>query len=277
MSAILSVVTRRRWALVATLAGAAAFTGILLARSTSLHDPAYLSGWVLMGSLVFLSVYNLRKKLPYPPLLRSSTWLQAHLYVGALSALLFLFHTGFRVPNGPLEVSLALLYVSVAGTGVLGLFLSRVLPPRLAVRGQEVLFERIPVYRRQFREQVEQLVLKSVEGRAETILADFYRRKLADFFLRHRNTVHHLLQSTQPLHRMKNELRTLERYLSDEERGTARELAELIEAKDALDYHQAMQALLKGWLFLHIPLTYGLMIVAGVHVVLAYAFSGTVR
>ena len=46
------------------------------------------------------------------------------------------------------------------------------------------------------------------------------------------------------------------------------------ETKDQLDFHQAMQGLLKGWLFVHIPLTYALLLFALVHLVLVYAFSG---
>ena len=74
---------------------------------------------------------------------------------------------------------------------------------------------------------------------------------------------------------MINELRVLERYLSTQERQTAAELAELIETKDNLDYHNAMQGALKCWLFVHIPLTYVLLPFVVVHVVLVHAFSGS--
>jgi len=43
-------------------------------------------------------------------------------------------------------------------------------------------------------------------------------------------------------------------------------------AKNNLDYQHALQMVLKGWLFVHIPLTYSLIVVAAVHGVLAYAF-----
>ena len=48
----------------------------------------------------------------------------------------------------------------------------------------------------------------------------------------------------------------------------------LIQAKDSLDYHRAMQGLLKGWLFVHIPLTYAMLVFIFVHVVLVHAFRG---
>ena len=47
-----------------------------------------------------------------------------------------------------------------------------------------------------------------------------------------------------------------------------------VEAKDDLDYHYAHQAVLKYWLFVHVPLAYSLVLVSGLHVVLAFAFGG---
>ena len=268
---------RRLRAMILTALVALALAVLLTAYSFALRSSAYLSGWVLLVMMLILAGYNLRKKLTYPPLARSSTWLQFHVYIGLLSIMVFLFHTGMRIPNGPLETTLATLYVLLAGTGLVGLFLSRAIPSRLALRGPEVLFERIPVFRRQLRERAEQLVVESAEETRTTTLADFYTRRLADFLAGPRNTFRHLRQSNRPLQQLNRELRSLDRYLSEKERLIAGELSELIEAKDTLDYHHAMQSVLKGWLFVHIPLTYALLIFAVVHAVLAYAFSGEIR
>ena len=66
----------------------------------------------------------------------------------------------------------------------------------------------------------------------------------------------------------------LERYLDPVERRARDELVELVGLKDDLDYHYALQAVLKRWLFVHIPLTYAMLVLAGVHGFLAVAFSG---
>jgi len=267
--------TARRWlAGVVTAAVAAILALILLGYSISLHNTAYLSGWVLLAIILFLASYNVRKKLTYPPLLQSAMWLQLHIYAGLLSIVFFLLHTGFRVPNGVFEVVLALLVVGVVVSGIIGLVISRVVPPRLVVRSEEIIFERIPIFRRQLREQAEQLVVESVGQSDTTTLTDFYERRLAEFFRRPRHAWQHLVQSTRPLNQLINELRSLERYLSTQERSIAVQLAELIQAKDDLDYHYAMQCTLKCWLFVHIPLTYVLLPFVAVHVVLVHAFSG---
>jgi hypothetical protein len=269
---VTALAARRRRAITLTAVVAAVLSALLVGHSLSLRNTTYLTGWVLLSVMLFLTVYNARKKLTYPPLVSSATWLQFHVYTGLLSFLLFLFHIGFRIPNGRLETIMAALYVTVAGSGVAGILLSRTLPARLAVRGEEVLFERIPIFRRRLREEAEQLVVECAEATHTTTLADFYKRDLAAFFDRPRHLWHHLLQSTRPRHNLLNELHDLDRYFDDRERSAARRLAELIEAKDHLDYHYAIQAVLKGWLFLHIPLTYALLIFVAVHVMLVHAF-----
>ena len=51
------------------------------------------------------------------------------------------------------------------------------------------------------------------------------------------------------------------------------QLAEFVRAKDNLDFQRAVQGMLKGWLFVHIPLTYALLLFAAVHGLLAWRFT----
>jgi len=264
----------RRWmAGVLTLVAAAGVVAWLMSYPSP-RAAAYDSGWLLAGTMVLLALYNVRKKLPYPPLLSSSAWLQVHVYVGLLSVVVFLGHIGMRWPTGAFEVTLAGLYVLVAGTGVLGIVISRLIPKRLTATGAEVLYERVPIARRELRERAEGLALASVRESNKTTLSDFYRDRLAVFFREPRHRWQHLLRSSRPRQRLETELRSLGRYLDERERAVADELAELIEAKDDLDRHWAMQGLLKGWLFVHIPLTYALLISTAAHVALVYGFVG---
>ena len=70
------------------------------------------------------------------------------------------------------------------------------------------------------------------------------------------------------------EIDELDRFLAEDQRPASRGLAELVKRKDDLDYHSAVQGRLKVWLFVHIGLTYSLLVVAIMHVVLVHAFSG---
>ena len=238
---------------------------------------SYLTGWALFGLILLLSLYNARKKLPFVPLLSSELWLQSHIYAGLLSAALFAVHISYKLPTGWFEGMLAWLYVMVMLSGFFGLFVSRAIPKRLTTRGGEVLFERIPSIRRQLQERAEALALTSLSQVKSSTVADFYARELKGFFEGSRNVGLHLLEVRSPLNRLLNKINDLNRYLNGQERATLDQIAGLVRQKDGLDYHYALQLLLKVWLFVHIPLTYSLLLFALAHIVLVFAFSGGAR
>ena len=235
---------------------------------------SFLSGWLLLAVILALTFYNGRKKIPFLPLFSSEAWLQFHIYAGLFTGVLFLVHISYRVPSGWFQGTLAALYVLVMLSGFFGLFISRALPKRLTARGGEVLFERIPAIRRELQDRAEALALKSISEAKSATIADFYSRELKDFFETRRNFGLHLLEVSGPLNRILNRINDLNRYLNEQERTVLEEIARLVRQKDGLDYHYALQLMLKGWLFVHIPLTYSLLVFTLVHIVLVFAFSG---
>ncbi|MFW6059296.1 MAG: hypothetical protein ACODAQ_03895 [Phycisphaeraceae bacterium] len=273
----------RRWRnLALTALAAVTLLALVRAQHDALIASAFTTGWLLMGAMLVLALYNGRKKIPFLPLLSSATWLQWHIYIGLLTVVLFVAHAfhsppvGFHLPNGVFEVSLALLYIVVAGSGLVGLALSRTIPRLLAQRGEEVIFERIPLYRRQIAERARDLCVASVAESDATTIADYYTQRLARFFDRPRHLLLHLVQSQRPRNTLLAELNDLEAYLSSDERTYADELRDLVRRKDDLDYHHALQLTLKGWLFVHIGLTFGLLLAAALHGAMAHMFSGGV-
>jgi hypothetical protein len=256
----------------------AAGAGLLLAHQAwrrRLPDYAFISGWVLFGFMVLLTLLNARKKIPFLPLGRAEIWLQIHIGAGFLGVLVFLIHLDFRAPHGGLGMVLTVLFGVVTGSGVAGLILSRTLPKRLQTRGGEVIYEQIPALRHRLKAQAETLALGPQAN--SPAIAEFYARRLADFFDGPRNLWRHLLESSRPVNQRLAELNELRRYLNQSEGAILDRLAQLVRQKDGLDYHQSLQAALKIWLFVHLPFTYGLMLFIVVHIVLAFAFSGGVQ
>lgn len=240
----------------------------------ALRDASFLSGWLLIVGMGLLAVFNVRKKLPFLPLVNASIWLQLHIYIGWLVIALFLLHSSLAWPNGPLEIALWLLFVMVAGSGLLGLVLSRIIPNRLGRDRERIIFERIPVFRAALAREVEELAMRSVTGIGSNAIARYYVTHLLRYFHGSRNLIGHLTGSSEALPRMCREIKSLERYLNEDGRKILDEIEWRVIAKDNLDYQYALQWLLKSWLFVHIPLTYSLLLVAVVHAVLAYAFGG---
>lgn len=243
----------------------------------SLRDASFFSGWLLFGGMVFLTLYNIRKKLPFLPLLSSSFWLQLHIYSGLLVLVAFLLHTAARPPQGLFETALWALFLTVALSGVAGLLLSRTLPNRIRERGQRVNFERIPRLRAELGREVEGLAMQLVTESGSSTIASYHAGRLQSYFQGPRNFVAHLRGKLDPFNKVRGEIESLRRYLNDQEREILDEIRTRVLLKNVLDRQFALQSVLKGWLFVHIALTYALLLVSLCHMILAYAFAtGTI-
>ena len=243
----------------------------------TLRAHAFTTGSLLLAALVFLTIYNVRKKLTFLPLGTSTAWLQLHIYVGLGAVWLFLLHTSFRIPTGIFETSLAALYLAVTASGLYGLYLTRTIPSRLAALGEEVIWERIPGLRRQVAERAQELMLAARDESSARVITDIYSRRLFRFLETSRGWRYYLRPTSTLRRQLLVELDGLKRYLGEPQQQQVEELAALTARKDDLDYHDALQGWLKCWLFAHIGGTYALLLFAGFHAVLAHAFHGGMR
>jgi hypothetical protein len=190
---------------------------------------------------------------------------------------MFAIHVRFAVPNGVFECSLALIYLSVFLSGIIGLYMSRTYPRRLTDLGNEVIFEHIPVVRRQLQDQIESLLLKCNSEAATSALAEFYKDRIRPFIVGQHDVVSHLIRGSSWRYRsLVRAIADQNRYLNDDERQVLTEVESLVSRKHQVDTQYALQGALKMWLFFHIPATYALLIFAVFHSVLVHAWSGGV-
>ena len=232
------------------------------------------TGYVLLAALFFLAIYNFRKKLPVIAWTTSAGWLQVHIYVGLGSAALFAQHIGWQLPNGRLEITLALLYAFTFVSGLVGLYWTRTLPPKLANVAEEVIYERIPMLRSQLQARAEQVALDAVRSSGSTTLGEYYAEKLQAYFERPRPLAYFLFPTSELRREQMAGLTSVGRYLSDTEQQHAERLFALIRRRDDLDFQAALQWRLKTWLFFHIGLTYPLLLLGCLHGLLAHLFVG---
>ena len=235
----------------------------------------YLSGWALLAATALLGAYNLRKKLSALPVLPNALWLQLHLYLGVFSIWLFLEHIEWQIPNGPLEISLAALFGLVAVSGLAGIWLSRVLPSRLSAEGEEVIYDRIPAFRKQLREEAEDSLVKLVREQPETTLKSYYLKRLNTFFSSPAKFYTYLFRPRAYINSVIGELKREERYFNEEERVFSENLQAMITKKFELELHYVYQSVLRYWLFVHVPVTYSMYILVLFHLVATYAFRGS--
>ena len=252
----------------------AAIASWVRAREQSLGSSAFTTGYLLLAAVLFLALYNMRKKLPFLPLGSSAAWLQWHLYVGMGTVGIFALHIGPVWPRGVIDTLLAGIYLLTVGSGIVGLYLTQTIPAQLARVGEEIIYERIPAIHLQVRRRAGEVVLKSVAASGATTLADFYTARLYDFFGRSRGWGYFARPTTARRRALMREMQDLRRYLSEQEQAGCERLFALVRRKDDLDFHDARQKALKLWLFIHIGLTYALVLLALLHGLLAHAFHG---
>ena len=87
-----------------------------------------------------------------------------------------------------------------------------------------------------------------------------------------RNFWKHIFKTSRDLNALQKKLQSEYRYLNANEIEIAKQLVLIIDQKHDLDFHYALQKVLKLWLFVHIPLAFSLLVLLVVHLILVYAF-----
>jgi hypothetical protein len=256
-----------------TAAVAAALLLAVAVLRTTLRPTAIWTGLALFALVVGLSLFNARKKIPFLPLARASTWMQVHIYAGWLAVLLFGLHTGFRWPHGAFEQILAGVFLLVAVSGVVGLALNRWLPELLTRSGEALTFERIPEIRADIRRHVEALVAVADRESVSSTMGDFYLNHLMAYINWRPGLFLRLSMRQKRYRAIVTALGSLERYSNPREKEVAAELREWIEAKRNLDTQLFGQRLLKLWLFIHIPASFSLLLLGLVHGLIALRYA----
>lgn len=239
-----------------------------------LHSSSFFTGWMLLGTILFLASLQVRKKLPAPPFGSAAAWMQVHIYAGLATAGMYAMHAHLHWPSGVLEVVLSALYAATFASGIVGLYWSRVLPRRLSRVGEEVIYERIPALRGALRERAQAAVLQAVRTAGATTIGEFYDARLHDYFSTRRGWGYRIWPTSTLRKTLMADMTEATRYLSDSERKTAEELFALVRSRDDLDYHEALQWRLRVWMIAHIALTYPLLAAAALHAWLAHVFYG---
>ena len=248
---------------------AAGLSGLLWLSEGSGVQGALLSGWALLLCCLALAGYNLRKRLSFLPVGPSAAWLRLHLGVGWLSVLLFLLHAG-APERGPLEALLWALYLLVAGTGVAGIYLSRVVPRRLASTGEELIYERLPALRSELRRRVQEAVLEATSSEA---LLGLYATRLHGFLSARRDSLAHLRRVPGEAEELLAALDSSARRARESEQPHFATVQACVRRKAIVDDHEVHQGLLKVWLLVHVPATCALLALAALHALLAHAYG----
>ncbi len=292
--------THRKW-LITTLVALGVATAIYLpyaARSPQGPSGGSVLGltYGIMGSalMLFAGLLSARKKVPVWRVGRAQTWMRGHLWLGLLSFPLILFHAGFHF-GGALTTALMVLFILVVASGVLGAILQHYLPRGMTVQvPMETIYEEIDHVRAQLRSEADQLVaavcgptgLEAAEppGNPGSIaaattrveVADEVTARLRDFYLRQMRSFldnpgqrNHPLSDAAQAAGIFQQLRVLLPPVLGE---TLENLENICEEERQLTRQVRLHHWLHGWLLLHIPLSFALLLLGAVHAVMALRY-----
>jgi len=253
--------------------------------------------------MLFAGLLGLRKKFPVWRVGRAQSWLRGHLWFGFLSFPLILFHGGFHF-GGPLTRMLMWLFLFVWVSGILGAALQHFMPRfQTAQLPMETIYEQIGRVRGQLAEEACQLVdetCSALEGevsraserqramsasagtqggltvasglQANQQVSAQLRQFLDDDmrpYLEHAGAHAMRLGQTAQAQKLFQRFRVL---LPPELHSNLDDLENICEEKRQLDKQSRLHKILHGWLLVHIPLSYALLLLGAVHAVVALKF-----
>ena len=247
----------------------------------------------IVGSafMVFSGLLAARKKFPVWRLGRAQNWMRGHLWLGLLSLPIIFFHAGFRF-GGPLTSVLMALVIIVVASGVFGAALQHYLPPVMTVQVPgETIFEQIDHVREQLVAEADRLMggatgssnspesgpskgFAAATQNAAAVdagtapLRNFYDREIKPF-LASRGERHALLSNGDRAHGAFESMRML---LPIEAHETTKRLEAICEEERQLRRQSVLHHWLHGWLMLHIPLSFALLVLGCVHAITALRY-----
>ncbi len=267
--------------LIAAISGA--FFWLVWIYGSALRDPNYFDGWVLASVIAFQVAFRIAKKLGVSP--KSATrWKQFHVFTGYLVIAAFIVHTDYSLPDTSFEWALWLSFLLVTASGIFGTYLVWSLQAKRPA-AEPVNYERIPALRAElelaFRAEATETNKSAASLDLPTLphdawIEDLCATQLKDFFSGHRNFAAHLAGSQRPLKQLTDAIDTLARYVDQRGKEKLAAIKDLVIEKDRLDFAQVSLGLTRGWLLVHVPVTYTLVVMVVAHVLIHYSFTSGV-
>lgn len=302
----------RRWAIASALIVLVAAIVYVVEAGRALQPPGggtvlgLVYGGAGLALMLYAGVLGARRKLPTLRVGRATTWMKGHIWLGTVSYVLILFHSGFQWGES-LTFVLMVLFTIVVVTGLLGLALQQFMP-RVLMRQVplETVYEQIDSVVGQLRSEADALVtaaagpLPAVEpeprgrrrrerdrsgaqvrpvlrpratwttaGPESAVLRETYLTDVRPFLaerLPHRNGA----GSSWPQRSAVFE--NLRTALPPTLHEVVTELEAICEERRQLAIQKMLHHWLHGWLLVHVPLSMALMLLAVVHAIVTVRY-----
>lgn len=256
-------------------------------------------GIIGYGMMLYAGLLGARKKVPVWRLGRAQTWMRGHLWLGLLSFPLILYHAGF-VWKGPLTAVMMILFFIVIISGIVGAAVQHYVPRFMTSRVPlETIYEEIPHVRTQLREEADLLATSVCGplGETATVIAaqedlspaaassdvttlveietedrqrfkEVYIGKVKPF-LENPDAPNMEMTNPQLATAVFTEMR---RLLPSPVHPVVDDLENIIEEERQLRRQRVIYQWLHGWLLVHVPLSIALLVLGGIHAIMALTY-----
>ncbi len=215
-----------------------------------------IAGYALM---LFAGLLGARKKVPTWRLGRAQTWMRGHLWLGLLSFPMILFHGGFAW-RGPLTAILMLLLFIVVISGIFGAALQHFLPGIMTAQVPlETIYEEIPHIRAQLLTEADEL------AEASNVDAEIGDRSRFDELYRNRIRPH--LEAAPAGMFFAIRAAVVPAFYP-----VITGLERICEEQRQLNRQTRLYHWLHAWLLVHVPLSIALLVLGGIHAVVALRY-----
>lgn len=229
--------------------------------------------------MLFAGLLGLRRRFPALRVGRPETWLRAHLWLGLLAVPWSFFHAGFRF-GGTLTIVMMVLLILVTISGILGVILQQILPRVMTTRvTMETIYEQVGHVLEQLLAEADSLVIPLVGPLVEAVvsgptpaegaapLREFYQKQVRPF-----------LAGAAPRGPLSSAAKAAVAFgsvrplIPPKLQDTLRDLEVVCEERRQLLSQKKLHRWLHGWLLIHIPLSYALLLLGAAHAVGALRF-----
>ncbi len=244
--------------------------------------------------ILFAMLLSFRKKVRTMRIGRAYWWMQGHIWFGLLSYPIILYHAGFRW-GGTLTQVLMWLFTIIIVSGIIGLIFQQFIPTLILRRvPMESTYENHPLVLAALREEAERLIpsqevrdeaeinvdaipagsatatlMATETSVAETRLREFYTRHVKPFLL-DEPAPNLSLASDLSANSMFDELG---RMLPASMKSIAQDLKEICDERRQIIRHRRFYHWLHGWLLVHIPLSFAMLLLMVLHIVFALRYG----
>ncbi len=248
-------------------------------------------GLAAFGLMIFAGLLGLRRRFPALRVGRPESWMRGHLWLGILTVPLVFFHAGFMV-GGPLTLTLVILLILVTLSGILGVVLQQILPRVMTARvTMETIHDQIDHVLGQLLSEADQLVsgvvgpvlpagtpapLTASGAPAISTVSGLSRHEtriegslpMRDFYL---NKVRPFLEARKCAGPLSNAQRAAAAFgpvrtlVPTAVHDALKDLEGICEERRQLATQERLHAWLHGWLLVHVPLSYALLLLSAVH------------